>query len=187
MNSNLKNDDVVVANQKLILYTPKTHVKISLDTRRQFTDYLNLKYDKNEVAINKNEVKELDVIIRLGIIQAKKQFIYKESTLLHKEKKPRKDVWEKLGKIASEFLKCNTYPNIDSTYLPSILNTALGDKDPRVIKDYRNTVLIYCNYNDKAIERTKDSRLGTLDVVTFVSHIPKQYITTSSTSSFGVE
>jgi len=179
-----ENDDDVVANQKLILDTPKTHVKISLDTRRQFTDYLNLKYNKNEVVIDKNELKELDTIIRLGIIHAKKQFIYKESILLHNEKKPRKDVWEKLGRIASEFLKCNTYPNVDSTYLQSILNTALGNRDHRVIQDYRRTVLTYCNYSEEAINRCKDSRFGNIDVSFFLSIIPKQYITTSSTSSF---
>ena len=187
MNSNLKNDDDVVVTQQLISSPIITHQKISLKLRKELTNYLKLKYCNNEKAIDIYEQKEFEYIVNLGLIQAKKHLFTKESSLLHKGKKPRKDVWRNLGRIASEFLNCNSCPVIPSQYLSQILNKSLGDKDPRVIKDYRKTVLLYCNKDELAIDRSNDSRLGELDVTFFISQVPKQYLTTSSTSSFGVE
>ena len=187
MNSNLKNDDDVVVTQQLISSPIITHQKISLKLRKELTNYLKLKYCNNEKAIDVNEQKEFEYIVNLGLIQAKKLLFTKESSLLHKGKKPRKDVWRNLGRIASEFLNCSSQPIIPSQYLSQILNKSLGDKDFRVIKDYRKTVLLYCNKDELTIDRSNDSRLGELDVTFFVSQVPKQYLTTSSTSSFGVE
>lgn len=186
MNSNLKNDNDVVA-QQLISSDVITHQKISLNLRKEFTNYLKLKFCNNEKAIDVNEQKEFEHIFKSGLIQAKNLLFTKESSLLHKGKKPRKDVWYNLGRIASEFLNCSSYPIIQSQYLSQILNKSLGDKDFRVIKDYRKTVLLYCNKDELIIDRSNDSRLGELDVTFFVTQVPKQYLTTSSTSSFGVE
>lgn len=186
MNSNLKNDDDVVA-QQLISSPIITHQKISLKLRKEFTNYLKLKFCNNEKAIDIYEQKEFEYLFNLGLIQAKKLLFTKESSLLHKGKKPRKDVWRNLGRIASEFLNCSSCPVIPSQYLSQILNKSLGDKDPRVIKDYRKTVLQYCNKDELIIDRCSDSRLGELDVTFFISQVPKQYLTISSTSSIGVE
>lgn len=177
------NDDDVAAQEIT------THVKLSLGVYKQFSDYLELKFNKNEQAINNQEQKELEYIFNLGLIQAKNNLSTNTSPLLHKEKKPRADVWQNLGRIAYEFLQIHTYPVIDAALLPAILNRALGNKDPRVIRDYRRTVLLYCNINELAIEKSKDSRLGELDVSFFVKLVPKQHIqsditATSSTSFF---
>ena len=187
MNKTEKDDDDVVVTQQLISSPIITYQKISLKLRKEFTNYLKLKFCNNEKDIDVNEQKEFEYIVNLGLIQAKNLLFTKESSLLHKGKKPRKDVWRNLGRIASEFLNCSSCPIIPSQYLSQILNKSLGDKDPRVIKDYRKTVLLYCNKDELTIDRCNDSRLGELDVTFFVSQVPKQYLTTSSTSSFGVE
>lgn len=190
MNKTEKDDDdvVVVNDQQLtIQYDTMTYKKLSLRTYRSFSDYLKLKFNKNEDAINKTEEQEFDNVIRLGIITATKNLFVNDSILLHKGRNPRKDVWKKLGKIAIEFRDCNTYPNILGKYIRPLICKALGNKDPRVIEDYRNTVLKYSGYNDQIIERCSDSRFGDIDVSFFVLLIPKQYITTSSTSSFFLE
>lgn len=178
-----KNDDDVAA-QQLISPTVLTHQKMSLNLRKQFTKYLKLKYCNNEKAIDVNEQKEFEYVFNLGLVQSKNLLFTKESPLLHKGKKPRQDVWYNLGKIASEFINCNSHLVIPSNYLSKILNKSLGDRDSRVIRDYRKTVLYYCNVDEMIIDRCHDSRLGELDVTFFVSLIPKQYLTTSSTSSF---
>ena len=175
-----QNDVDVVVQEK---YTFK---KIHLGLQKQFGDYLNLKYFKNEEKIDSNEQREFDEVVQLGIWQKRKD-LQSDSILLHKGKKPRKDVWGKLGSIASLFLSYSTYPHIHGCALPTTLNTALGDVDYRVYRDYRKTVLLYCNFDNNVIDRAKDSMLGQLDVSSFVKQIPKQYITTSSTSSFGEE
>lgn len=179
----VKENDVDDVAQEIV-----THVKLPLELYKQFSDYLEIKFNKNEESINNQEQKELKYVFNLGLIQAKNNLASNTSPLLHKEKKPRADVWLNLGRIAYGFLQCQTYPIIKAAYLSAILNKALGNKDQRVIKDYRKTVLIYCNINELAIERCKDSRLGELDVSFFVQIIPKQYISestaSSSTSSF---
>ena len=181
----LENVDDVAAKEVV------THIKLTLGLYKQFSDYLSLKFNKNEEAINNQEQKELEYIFTLGLIEVQKNLASNTSPLLHKEKRPRADVWCNLGKIAYEFLQINTYPIIISTFLTTILNKALGNKDSRVIRDYRKTVLLYCNINELAIQRCKDSRFGELDVSMFVRLVPKQYIksdiTTTSTSSFEME
>lgn len=172
-----QNDVDVVVQEKY------TYKKIPLTLQKQFSDYLNLKYFKNEEQIDSNEQREFDEVVQLGISQKKKD-LHSNSILLHKGKKPRKDVWGKLGSIASLFLSYTTYPQIQGCVLAITLNTALGDVDYRVYRDYRRTVLLYCNFDDNVIDRAKDSILGQLNVSGFVKQIPKQYITTSSTSSF---
>lgn len=178
-----KNDDDVAA-QQLISPTILTHQKMSLNLRKQFTDYLKLKYCNNEKAIDVNEQKEFEVIVKYGLIQAQNILFSKTSTLLHKGIPPRKDVWEKLGRIATEFLNYGSYPIIPSQDLTKIINKSLGVRCLRVIKDYRKTVLLYCGKSESVIDRCADSRFGELDVSFFVIQIPAQYRITSSTSSF---
>jgi len=165
-----------------------SYKQVSLKNIKDFSKFLDLKYSKNEYAININEQKELDKIIRLGLIEAKRSLFSQKSSLLHKERSPRKDVWIKLGRLANEFIQCNTYPKIPSSCLSQIINKALGKVDPRVYSDYRKTILLYCNIDENIIERCSDMRLGNLDVTDFVLQIPKQYINslnyTSSSSSF---
>jgi hypothetical protein len=171
--------DVAEHSQQVMSYK-----QLPISFLRDFSKFLSIKYNKNENAINNNEQKEFELTFQLGIIQAKRNLFSKQSSLLHKGKKPRTDVWKKLGFICYEFLKCNTYPLIPSYALSNILNSALGNKDPRVIKDYRKTVLENCNFDENVIDNCKDSRLGEIDVSFFVSQIPKQYITSSTSSSF---
>lgn len=144
---------------------------------KEFGDFMNLKYNKNDEAILKNEESEAEKIFHLGLISAKKG-LDSDSILLHKDKKPRKDVMIKLGKIANEFLFMTDYPVIPGIALKKIINKALGNVDPRVYDDYKKTVLDYSK---------KDSKFGRLDISFFVQLIPKQFIehyTTSSSSSF---
>ena len=97
-------DDVVVNDQQLTIQCDTmTYKKLSLRTYRFFSDYLKLKFNKNEDAINKNEEQEFDNVVQLGIITATKNLFVSYSELLHKGRKPRKDVWKKLGKIAIEW------------------------------------------------------------------------------------
>lgn len=194
LNLPLKNDDDVAANENNLLsliHIPMTNKKVPITLNKQFGNYLKLKYLNNEKAININEQKEFEYVFNLGLIHAKKHLAPFDSPLLHKGKKPRKDVWVNLGRIAFEFLNCKSYPVIQSSYLAKILNKALGNKDRRVIREYRRTVLLYCNIDELTIEKCKDSRLGELDVSFFVQLIPKQYLntwgTTSSTSFFELE
>ena len=184
--SSVKDDDDVTASQLPLQSIRITHKKLRLSLYKKFGEYLKIKYSNNEKAIDVNEFKEFEDIINLGLIQAKKTLFSKESNLLHNGKKPRKDVWLNLGKIASKMLNCNSYPIIPSNHLSSILNMSLGIVDPRVKRGYRRTILHYCNVDELIIERCSDSRLGELDVTFFISLIPKQYLTTSSTSSFRV-
>jgi len=176
-----QNDDVVVANLQ-------TSVDLSYDIYQQINDYLKIKYnDEEEIYQNRN--KEIQLVFQLGLIQAKQNLSSNNSSLLHKERKPRKDVWVKLGRIAKNLLDCHSYPKINGITLKHIINQVLGDGDPRVIRDYSKTVLLYCNveedYIEKVVARNKLNKFGELDVSLFLSLIPKQYIATSSTSSFG--
>jgi len=143
-------------------------------------DIVKLKYLNNEDAINKNYTKELEMIIKYGLITFRNSIYNSNSELLHKDKQPTKKVWKKLGAIASEFIKCNTYPKISGNSLTELLNKALGNMDPRPLKDYRKTVLGYCNINDIAIDSCKsNSMFGDLDVSFFVSLIPREYLNIS--------
>lgn len=182
----LENDDVVAASANLVTI-PKTFSKLPITTYNHFGNYLKLKYLNNEDAINLNEEKEFDYVFNLGLIQAKNNLQRHDSPLLHRGKIPRVDEWGRLGSIASEFLQIRSYPNIPSAALTAILNKALGDRDPRTIKWYRETVLHYCNIDEFKIKRCRDSSLGQLDVSFFVHLIPKQYLTVDATSSTSFE
>jgi len=78
-----------------------------------------------------------------------------------------------MGKIAREFLKLNTYPKVNPITLPVILNKALGNIDPRSMKKYRKTLLYYCNIDEDIIDKCSNSRLGELDVSSFVRRVPR--------------
>jgi len=172
-----QNDDIVVALQEKYTYK-----KLQLGINKLFNEFLKLKYLNDERHIDSNEQREFDEIVQHGIWQKKKE-LTSGSTLLHKGRKPRKDVWHKLGTIASVILLYSSYPIIHCLAIKNILNTALGDVDNRTYNDYRETLLNYCNKNEDEIAKKNDSKLGHLDVSGFVKQIPKQYITTSSTSS----
>jgi hypothetical protein len=148
---------------------------ISLSSLKEFNRIMTIKYNKDENSINENQEKELELVFLKGLNQLKIELSKQSSTLLHKGKTPRADVWEKLGLIASEFLKFHTYPIISGSALEGLLNKALGMVDSRVKKDYRKTVLLYCNINERIMERG-DRGLGKLDVSGFVESIPKQYL-----------
>jgi len=163
-----KDDDDVAVPEKF-----RTYRRLDFDINKQFLQYLKLKYNGNDEAIDQSSDKEFDHVVRLGLIHTKQKLFSKDSILLHKERKPRKDVWKKLGKIATELLKCHTYPMIPSTNIHGVLNKALGERDYRVIADYHNTVMDY-SQGDSIME---------LDVSLFVSLVPKKYITSSSSSS----
>ena len=162
-----ENDDDVVAKT-----TPRTYTKLDLSIFKQFNDFLKIKYNGNEEIINQNTENEYDNIVKLGLIQARLSLASFTSYLLHKERKPRKDVWKNLGRIAKEILD-NYDPKIHSSELSIILNKALGDRDPRVIEDYKQTITNYSTNNE----------FGETDTSLFLSLIPKEYLTTSSTSS----
>lgn len=181
--TNNVDDVVVITNESSsVTHVPMTYSKLPITTYEQFGRYLKLKYLNNESAINLNEEKEFDYIFNLGLIQAKNNLHNHDSQLLHKGKKPRRDEWERLGSIASELLKIYSYPMIPSGSLTVVLNKALGNRDPRTIRDYKRTVLLYCNLDEFQIKH-RDYNLGQLDVSFFVHLIPKQYINTSTTAS----
>jgi len=163
-----QNDDVVAV--KTIL---RTHTKLDLSIFKQFNEFLKIKYNGNEEIINQNTENEYDNIVKLGLIQARLSLSSFTSYLLHKERKPRKDVWKNLGKIAKVILD-DYNPKIHSSELSIIINKALGGRDPRVIEDYTQTITKYST-NDE---------FGELDTSLFLSLVPKEYLTTSSTSFF---
>ncbi len=152
----------------------RTHKSIRLDHYMEFSEILRIKYNNNEREINKNEDYDFDRVIALGLNQWKKEEIGYE--IIHAGKKADKRVLKKLGRIAHELFMINTYPKLDATVLSAILNKALGNMDPRPKKDYRKTVLNYCNIDEEIIDRCSDSRLGELDVSRFVKRVPRQYM-----------
>lgn len=180
-----KDDDVVDVTQSNSQTNPMTHIQISLDSYKQLIDFMKLKYLHNEDAVDKNLQKEIELIFKLGLICVRESLYSNDSPLLHNGEKPRGDVWKKLGNVALEFLKCSSYPKIPVNQLISILKKALKVKDKRTIKEYEQTVLIYCNISEQAIEKNDNSKSDELDVDLFVKLIPRQYVasTTSSSSS----
>lgn len=185
----MKNDDVVVAAEASSTICERmTYIRILLPTYKKFGDYVRLKYLANEDAINKNEQSEIEYVFSIGLSRALGDLATNDSPLLHKGKKPRRDEWERLGRIASELLRMEGYPRIASTSLQVALNKALGSMDPRTVREYRRTVLHYCNVDEIRISRS-EPRLGLLDVSLFVKLVPRQYLcaldATSSTSSSG--
>jgi len=153
----------------------KTYVAISLDLYRQFNNFMNSKYLKNEDAINKNHDKEIELIFNSGLVNVRKSFYSKDSQFLHNEKKARDDVLKNHGKIASEFLNCDSFPKIPINVFKVILDKVLENFQDRTVIEYRKTILDYCHMNEQAIQ--------TLDVSFYVQLIPREYIDTATSSS----
>jgi len=175
-NTNNRHDDDVVARQKL--FSKNTEIEIPYELYRQFQEYLDVKFHKNHNEIQINRQKEINDLFMFGLHRLKKDLTESmTSIILHKGKPPKEDVLRKYGKIASEFLKCYSYPNIHSSELYPILNNALGDCDKRVFKDYRDTILHYANVPEDSIKNWNEkNKLGILPVDSIVSKIPKEYI-----------
>ena len=175
MNNN-KHEDVAaaVASGQNQITELRTHKSIRIAHYKEFGEILRIKYNNNEQEINKNEDYDFDRVIVLGLNQWKKEEMGYE--IIHAGKKADKRVLKKLGRIAHELLKEDTYPKVEAVALPVIMNKALGNMDHRPKKDYRKTVLDYCNIDEEIIERCSDSRLGELDVSRFVKRIPRQYM-----------
>lgn len=174
--TNLEKDVVVAVASVKQLTELRTIKKIRLDHNKEFSDILRVKYDNNEEEINKNEDYEFDRVIYLGL-----QILKKEETgyeIIHKGKIADKRVLKKLGRIAEELSKINSYPKINALVLSIVLNKALGTMDPRSMRDYRKTVLYYCNIAEDLIDRCKDFHLGELNVSGFVKRIPRSYVVT---------
>lgn len=170
-------DDVAVAvvasGQKQITEL-RTWKNVRLVHYKEFSEILRIKYNDNEQEINKNHDYELDRVVSLGLEEwAKEETGYE---IIHNSKPADKRVLKKLGRIAHELLMINTYPKVDATTLPAILNKALGNMDPRPKKDYRKTILYYCNVDEEFIDMCSDSRLGELNVSRFVKRVPRQYM-----------
>lgn len=161
----------VVAPHATQISELRTCKKIKLSHYIEFSEILKIKYSNNEEDINNNEEYEFDHVISLGLEQWKKEETGYE--IIHDGKKADKRILKKLGKISREFLQINTYPKVIAIALPAILNKALGDMDPRSMKKYRKTVLNYCNIDEDSIEKCSDSRLGELDVSSFVRRVPR--------------
>ena len=153
----------------------RTWNSIRLVHYKEFSDILKIKYNNNEQEINKNHDYEFDRVITLGLVEWAKEEIGYE--IIHNEKPADKRVLQKLGRIAYELFLINTYPKVNANALTTILNKALGVTDKRTLKQYRKTILYYCNFDEQIIERCTDSRLGELDVSRFVRRVPREYMT----------
>lgn len=152
----------------------RTWKSIRLDHYIEFSDILQLKYNNNEEEINNNHDYELDRVITLGLEEwAKEETGYE---IIHNGKPADKRVLQKLGRIAYELFLINTYPKVNANALIPILNKALGIRDNRTTRQYRKTILYYCNFDEQIIERCADSRLGELDVSRFVRRVPREYM-----------
>jgi len=168
------NDVVAVATGTKQITVHRTFRKIRLDHYKEFCDILRTKYHNNEVKINKLEDYEFDRVVAFGLDKWKKEETGYE--IIHKGKKADKRVLKKLGRISYELFQFSTYPKIDASLLQIVLNKALGEMDPRPKRDYRKTVLYYCNIDEQVIDRCSDTRLGELNVSGFVRRIPSSYI-----------
>jgi len=166
LQSQKEDDDEVVANQTLL---QTITVEMGIETMSKFRDYLSIKYHDEE-SIVKNKLNEFDDVLSLGIEQAKKEL----EPILFEEKKPRKDVLIKLGKITNEFLKSPTYPDIRAVTLRQTINKSLGISDERTIKKYERCIQQYIG---------NPRELGLTDVSSFVDRMPKQFVNTTSSSS----
>ena len=164
----------VAATTSKLITELRTHRSISLSHYREFCEILKIKYNNDEVEINKNEDDDLDRVIFLGLIQWQKEETGYE--IIHAGKSADKRVLRKLGKITYELLKINTYPKIDAVAITAILNKALGVMDKRPTREYRRTLLYYCNVDEEIIDKCNDSGLGELDVSGFVRRVPRKYM-----------
>jgi len=152
----------------------RTHKSIRMKDNKDFSDILKIKYDNNDEEINKNEDSDFDRVVYLGLKEWKKQ--EKGYEIIHDGKPADKRVLKKLGKIAFTFLQFDSYPEINSTVLISVLNKTLGLADKRTKKNYRKTILDYCNVDESVINKCSDSLIGELNVRRFVKRIPMEYI-----------
>jgi len=160
-------EDVAKESQQLL---QKTSIDVSYPIYQKINSYLFKKYPNTNLDF-KDKLKETDHIFSLGIDQAEKEV---ECPILYEEKKPRKDVLINLGKIANEFLKSPTYPEVRALTLRQILNKVLGLGDDRTIKKYERCVLQYIG---------KPKEFGLTDVSGFMERIPNEFLDTTSSSS----
>jgi len=172
MDKNSKHDDVAaVASGTKQLTELRTYKTLRLDLSKEFSENLRIKYNNEEEEMNKNEDYEFDRVVAFGLPKWKKEVTGYE--IIHNGKKPDKRVLKKLGRIALELNKINTYPKVDALALSVVLNKALGNMERRSRSKYRKTVLYYCNLEEDVIDRCSDSRLGELDVSGFVRRVPR--------------
>ena len=167
-------DDVATHNQQLV-ESPKVPAQFTIDVYKSFSDYLELKYGEYEI-INHNRQKELDYVLSIGTENAKEKLKFERYPILFEGKKPRIDVLENLGKIACAFSADPKYPEIKSMTVTTTINKIMVLKVKRTREKYLKCVKQY-------LGRVKE--FGIVDVSDFVNRIPKQYLETSSTSSFG--
>jgi len=163
--NNQHNDDDVVVNQNqhLLQQKTKTSIDVSHPIYQKINSYLSKKYPNTNLDF-KDRLKETDYIFSLGIERAEKEL---ECPILFEEKKPRKDVLSNLGKIASEFLKSPTYPDIRAVTLQQTINKVLSLRDDRTIKKYEKCIHQY-------IEKPRE--FGLANVSGFVERIPRSYM-----------
>jgi len=143
----------------------RSEISIAHDLFQKINEeYLIPKYNNDKKRIEENRNKDIDNIIMSGLLCEIKAFTTSSSSLLFEEKSPRADVLENLGKIANEFLKCPTYPEIHPRVLIFAINKVMGTKVKRTKEKYQKCILQYSN---------SDGRLGILNVSGFVERIPK--------------
>lgn len=169
---------VAVATDKTI---PKTWIRISISLYKDFADVCKLKHDNDDQLMNKNEDYDLERVFYLGLCEFKKENTGYE--IIHDGKKADSRVLTKLGHIAFELKKMNTYPKIDSSVLLPILNKALGNMDKRSLEKYGKTILYYCNEDEKLIEKCKIHLFGILNVSRFVKRVPYSYVKENNDNS----
>lgn len=163
-------DDVVNNNQQLIPPKRKTTVEVSYPIYQKINSYVSKKYP-NSIYLGEQKAKEIDHIFYLGIEQAEKEL---ECPILFEEKKPRRDVLERLGKIAHEFMSHPQYPEIPPMVVTKVINSVIGSKDNRTKEKYKKCITQY----------TKNSgELGYLNISFFVERIPIKYLPATSSTS----
>ena len=166
----IKDDVAAAADQRL-------PVLINLATYTEFQDMLKIKFKNNDDLITAQKHYEFDKVIFLGL-QAYKKQEEDDYELIHKDKVADIRVLKKMGKIVSELQKFQTYPIVSGAAISVIIEKALGNPDSRVLREYRKTLLNYCNIDEDIIEKCANSRLGELDVTGFVRQVPRQYVST---------
>ncbi len=186
MNSNLKNDDDVVAEgnsnsiqlvqtefeQRRKLRELRSEISISHDLLQKINEeYLIPKYSNDKKRIEENRNKDIDNIVLSGLLFEINAFTTSSTSLLFEEKSPRADVLKNLGKIANEFKKCPTFPEIHPRVLTHTINKIMGFRDYRTKEKYKRCICQYSN---------SDRRFGILDVSSFVGRIPKRYLSDSN-------
>jgi len=170
-------DDVASNNQQLY-QSSMIPARFTIDVYKPFSDYLKLKYgedrDAEDVILNKQ--KEFDYVFTLGTEQAVKRLNFEIYPILFEGKPPRKDVMDKLIKIAKEFQSTPGYPIIKSMSITNIVDRIMNSKDKRTKKKYHKCIQEYIGL---------PKELGNTDVTGFIERIPNEFLnTTSSSTSF---